>query len=123
MDVRAGNLAVARSPYGSHLISLADRGALGDRGGPEVNERGRIAVRRLDRDAASVGRERAREGDCSRGRRDDGRAGGGADVDAPVLPALVRVRAEVEGLQYRPIHGPGPGERGRHADLEREQGR
>jgi hypothetical protein len=40
-----------------------------------------------------------------------------------MLPTGVRVVAELEGSYHRPIHGPGPGERGLHADLEREEDR
>jgi hypothetical protein len=40
-----------------------------------------------------------------------------------VLPRGVGIIADVEWSKHRPVHGPGPGERGLHADLEREEDR
>ena len=60
----------------------------GDRA--QMGERHRIPVRCLDRDALPRGRDRPGEGHRSRGRSEDRRSCLTADVDAPVLAALVR---------------------------------
>jgi hypothetical protein len=83
----------------------------------------RVAVRGFDRHGLPAGWNAAGEADGSGARREDGSARLATDVDAPVLARFVRVGAEEEGLQYRPVGGPGPGESGRRADLDREQGR
>jgi hypothetical protein len=40
-----------------------------------------------------------------------------------VLAAGIRVVTKDEGSKHRPVDGPGPGERGLHADLERDEDR
>jgi hypothetical protein len=40
-----------------------------------------------------------------------------------VLSACVRIVTEHEWSKHRPVDGPGPGERGLHADLERDEDR
>jgi hypothetical protein len=40
-----------------------------------------------------------------------------------VLAAGVGIVTKDEGSKHRPVDGPGPGERGLHADLERDEDR
>ena len=44
-------------------------------------------------------------------------------VFAAMVSSRIGVLAKRERLQHRPVHGPGPGERGLHADLERQEDR
>jgi hypothetical protein len=90
-DVAAGTDCADRDALGDGL-------ALANADGPEVDERGGVAVVRLDRHRAASSRHRSGERHGAGGRRDGGRPGGGADVDATVLPGRVRVRAEDERL-------------------------
>jgi len=104
----------------------ADGGTLGDGGAAcdgdraEVEERDGVAVRGADRHGPAAARDRPRE--CHRPGcgRSHGRAGAAGHVDPTVLSGGVRIVAEAEGLQHRPIRGPGPGSGGRRADQGEE---
>jgi hypothetical protein len=63
----------------------------GHRDRSEVQQRRRVAERRLDRDRLAAARDRADERDSAGGRRSHGRPVGRGDVDAPVLTGRVRV--------------------------------
>jgi hypothetical protein len=77
---------------------------------PEVDKRGRIAKRRLDRHRLPAGRHRPGKGHHALRRREHGVAAGCAEVDAAVLAARVGVRVvEQERPQHRAVHGPRPG--------------
>ena len=88
-----------------------------------MNERDGIAIRGLDRDRAARAGDAAREGDRARSRSAHRSACRSADVDTAMLATGVRIVAEHEGSKHRPVCGPGPGERGRNADLERDEDR
>jgi hypothetical protein len=124
-EVHGGHcvLGVAAPASDSDRGSVGDGVALGDQHRPEVQERDREPVCRLDRDRATARGHRPREGDrpCRSG-KDRGTLVR-ADVDAAVLARSELTALEGEGLQHRPIHGPGPGERGHSADQERDESR
>ena len=92
-----------------------DRVALGDHPAPfdeqraELGQRDRIAVRGANRHDEAVAGHRAGERDLAGGRCDHRSAELGGDVDASVLAAGVRVRAEPEGAQHVPVGRPRPG--------------
>jgi len=120
MDVRGRHLRYAARPDRSDVGAFLDDDALENADRPQVGERDGVAVGGLDRERPAVRRHGAREGDGSRRRRPDEVAGGGgAQVDAPVLAAGVRVRAERERSQHGPGDRPRPRLRCRG---EREQG-
>jgi hypothetical protein len=86
---------------------------------PEVDERGRVSKRRLDRHRLPTRRNRPGEGHHALHGGEHRAAAGRAKVDTSVLAARVRVRVvESEGPQHRAVDGPGPGLRvrdGEHA--------
>jgi hypothetical protein len=88
----------------------------------ELQERDRVAIRRLDRDRPSPARHGAHEGDRAGGGREYAGAEHAADVDAPVLSAGVRIVAENEGAEDRAVGRPRPALRPRH-EHERGHGR
>jgi hypothetical protein len=104
-------------------VSLAHRQPPGDRGRTEALQRHGVPVGGANRDRLSAGRNGAGEADRSGCRRMHRRPGGSADVDAAVLAAGVGVVTKDEWSKHRPVDGPGPGERGLHADLERDEDR
>jgi hypothetical protein len=108
VDVRIRVLGCARRPDRADHGSLADALTARHRRRPEMDERDRIAVRRLDRDGEAVRGHRAHERDhaCTWG--NDLLAGLTGDVDATVLPGSVRVAAVSELLQDGPGRGPRP---------------
>ena len=109
VDGRDGLLRRAARADRADRAALGDRVALRDDDRPEVDERDGVPVRREDRDAAPVGRQRARERHDARRGRSDGRAVRTGDVDAAVLPTRVGVRAERERAEDRAVRGPRPG--------------
>jgi hypothetical protein len=123
VDVRVGVLRLAARAKCADCGALGDGLALPDGDGPEVNERRGVAVGRLDRHRSPAAGHRSGERHRSGRRRDDGRPGSRTDVDAAVLTGRVGVRPEDEGSQHRAVDRPGPGVRGRRADLERQQDR
>jgi hypothetical protein len=76
-----------------------------------------------DRHRAAGPGQAAGEGDRPARGRPHRRIGPSPDVEAAVLSARVRIVTEREWSKHRPVHGPGPGERGRNADLERDEDR
>jgi len=104
-------------------VSLAHRQPSRHGNGTEPLERDGVTLGRADRDRLPAGGHGAREGDCAGGRRNHRRRGRGADVDSAVLAAGIWVVTKDERSNHRPVDGPGPGERGLHADLERDEDR
>ena len=114
---------VAAGTGGADDRALGHRIALSQGRAPESEQRHRVAVGRLDGDrAATSGDGSGERNDACRGRA-HGRPDWGADIDAAMLAAGVRVAAVGERTNHRPVHGPGPGECGRRAGLEREKDR
>jgi hypothetical protein len=109
VDARDGRFRRAAQAHRPDRRPLGDRVALSHDDRPEVDERDGVAVGREDRDAAPVGRQRARERHDARRRRPDGRAVRAGDVEAAVLPARIGVRAERERAEDRAVRGPRPG--------------
>jgi hypothetical protein len=91
--------------------------------GAEMLESDRVAVGGADGDRLPARRDGAGEADGPRGGRAHRRSGRSTDVDAAVLAAGGGIVTQDEGSKHRPVDGPGPGERGLHADLERDEGR
>ena len=95
---------------GSDHRALRDRRPTPDGNRAEVEQRGGISERRLDRDRLAPAGNRPRERHRPVGRRSHGCPLGDADVDPPVLTARVRMRRiEGEGTQDRPVGRPRPG--------------
>jgi len=87
---------------------------------PEVDERGRVSKRRLDRHRLPARRNRPREGDHTLYGSEHRAAAGRAKVDTSVLAARVRVRVvEPEGPQHGAVDGPRPGLRSRDGERTR----
>jgi hypothetical protein len=103
--------------------TLLDPGRPRDGDTPEVDEGDGKAVGRLKRQRATAARDRAGEahdpgdGGPHRGTRV------GAHVEAAMLPRGIGIVTELEGSKHRAVYGPGPGECGRRAGLERDQDR
>jgi hypothetical protein len=77
---------------------------------PEVDERGGVAERRLDRQRLTPGRHRSRERNDSLRRGEHRAAARSAEIDAAMLAARIRVRVvERKRPQHRTVDGPGPG--------------
>jgi hypothetical protein len=108
---------------------LADDGALLDPGRPrdadrsEVDQRDGQAVGGPEGERATAARDRAGEAHDPGDGSPDGDARLAAYVEAAVLSSGVGIITELEGSKHRPVHGPGPGECGRRAGLERDQDR
>ena len=101
VDARHVLLGRAARAHRADGVAFADGRALRDLDRAEVDERDGVAVRREDRHAAAVGRQRPGEGDDARCGRLHRRAVRAGDVDAAVLPGGVRVRPEGEGSDAR----------------------
>jgi hypothetical protein len=87
---------------------------------PEVDERGRVSKRRLNRHRLPSRRDRSGEGHHTLYRGEHRAAAGRAKVDTSVLAARVRMRmVEPEGPQHRPVDGPRPGLRTRDGERTR----
>ena len=111
MDARHGLLRRPAGPHRPDRLALGDRVSLRDPDRAQMDERHRIPVRREDRDAAAVRRQRAGKRDHTGGRRADRSPVGAGDVDPAVLAACVRVSSEHERPQYLTLRGPRPGRR------------
>jgi hypothetical protein len=112
MDVRRGQLPLACGIDRPDQVAFGNDNASSDGDGPEVYERHRVSVRRLDRHRLSGDGHGAGKHHRSGGRRNDGCADRGADVDPTVLPRRVRVRViEGERRQDRAGDGPAPAQR------------
>jgi hypothetical protein len=100
------------APGRADLRSLADVCTAGHRDRPEVQQRRRVAERRLDRDRLAAARNCADERDGPGGRRSHRDPSGRGDLDPPVLTGRVRVvLVEREAAYDRPVDRPGPGAR------------
>ena len=82
----------------------------GDRS--ELEQRDRIAVRRLNRQRVTAVRHGADERHRSRSGGVDRRPDRAADVDSPMLSARVRIGSERERPEDRPVQRPRPAGRG-----------
>jgi hypothetical protein len=111
MDVRVGRHGIDADADGAHDRTLGHGVVARDRSGGQLEQRHRVAVRRLDGDGAPAGGEGADEGDRAGRRSQHGRTDVGPDVDAAMLAARVRVGAEDERPQHGAGHRPGPGGR------------
>jgi hypothetical protein len=98
-------------------------GCPGDGDAPEVDEGDGQPVAGLEGERVPTSRNRSREAHDPGHRGPDRAAGVGADVEAAMLPGGVGVVTELERSKHRPVDGPGPGECGRRAGLERDQDR
>jgi hypothetical protein len=96
----------------SDALALRDVRAARDGDGSELQQRDGEPVGGPDRDRAAAVRDRADEADVAGDGRAHHRADRPADVDAAMLTAGVRVRAERERSQELPVDGPGPRSRG-----------
>jgi hypothetical protein len=123
MNVRLRPFRVARGTDRTHALALLDLGASLHGSRSEVNERDGVAVGSADRDSHAVPRRRAGEGDNARAGSGHRLLGVAADVDSAVLPAGVRIVAEVERPEHRPRYRPAPAGRcggGRQGDEGRD---
>jgi hypothetical protein len=86
----------------------------------EVDERGRVSKRRLDRHRLPTRRNRSGEGHHTLYGGEHGAAAGRPKVDTSVLAACVRMRVvEPERPQHRAVDGPRPGLRIRDGERTR----
>jgi hypothetical protein len=127
IDERLSAVDGAARPDCPHYCALLDVSAAADAHGAEVDERGGVAERRLERDRVAAVRHRSGEADDSVGGREHVRARRCGEIDAAVLACRVRVRT-VEGKRAkdgavdRPCprlrHGHGQGKPTEHHDSE-----
>ncbi len=108
MHVRDGLLGHAARSDGGDRVPFAHRRPAPDRHGAEMEQRDGVAVRRLDRERPSASRHDPGERDDAARRRAHRGAGRRADVDPAVETTRVRIGAEAERVQNRPLHRPGP---------------
>jgi hypothetical protein len=116
-------LSLAGRPDASDDGALGRVCALGDGDGAEMNESDGVAVACSDRQgapAAGNGPGELHDPGCRGQHR---RASCGTEIDAAMLAAGVRIGPVDKWFEHRPVHGPGPGECGRRAGLEREEDR
>jgi hypothetical protein len=109
---RRGDRVVARADDPDD-VALRDDVAPSHPGRSELKQRHGVAGAGLDRDRATAVGNGPGERDGARCRGGDGGTELGADVDAAVLPARVRVGAERERAEHLAGDGPGPGGRSR----------
>ncbi len=115
VDERLGEIDVAARPHSSDDGAFPDERAPGHTDRPQVDERGGVAERCLDRNCLSAARNRAGERDHSLRRSEDRMTAGRAEIDAAVLTGGVRMGAiERERSQHWPVDGPGPRARDGH---------
>ena len=114
MHRRARRLRHTARAHRAHYVPLEDGLPASHRVRPEVYERNRVAVGGLDGDRLSLRGNGSGEGDRARDGRDDVGSHRRSDVDAAMLPRLVRVaRVEGEERQHGPRDRPAPAQRGR----------
>jgi hypothetical protein len=112
VDVRNGQLGDAARTDAADLLLFDHRRAAKYRERAEMDERHREALLGQQREGLAAGRHGSREGHRGIDRSQDGRAGRRADRNAAVLSRSLRVQlVEVERLEHRALHGPGPGVR------------
>ena len=105
VDVGRGPLGLAALAGDPDGITLGDRRALGDCRLAEVGERDGVAVG-LDRHRSARGRHDTHERHDAGRRGAHGLAGRPGDVDPPMLPRCVRVRAERVGTEHLSLQRP-----------------
>ena len=121
VHVGIGQVDHAARADGADDSTLCDVRTARDAGRAEMDERRRVAERRLDRDGLPTRRHRPREADHPVGRRKDPRPCRRAEVDAAMLARGVRMRTvERERAQDRAVDGPRP-RRGRRGQDERAE--
>ena len=108
VHVRDGLLGHPARARRTNRVTLGDGRPAPDGHGAEMQHRDGVPVRRLDRDCPAAGRHGSGERDDAASRRDDRGTSSRADVDPTVETARVRIGAEAERVQNRPLHGPGP---------------
>jgi hypothetical protein len=108
MHVRDWLLGNAARADGGDRVPFTHRRPAPDGNGAEVEQGHGVAVRRLDRERPPTRRHGPGERDDAARRRDHRGAGRRADVDSAVETARIRIGAEVERAQNRPLHRPGP---------------
>jgi hypothetical protein len=123
MDVGNGMLDLAARAYLPDDSTLLHSARPRDCDAPEVDEGDGQAVARLESERAPTARHRSGEAHDAGHRSPDSVAAVGADVEAAMLSGGVGIVTELEGSKHRPVDGPGPGECGRRAGLERDQDR
>jgi hypothetical protein len=121
MDVRLTRDGVDTRPDDADGCSLGNLVASPDRDCGELKQSDREPVRGLDRERATAVGKRTGERDSARCRRTNGRTDRRAHVEAAVLPAGVRVVAEREAPEHRPVDRPRPSAR-RRCEHERHKG-
>jgi hypothetical protein len=120
VHVRIGQVDNAARTDCPHHRRLSHERAARHSDRPEVDERGRVSKRRLDRHRLPARRNRPREGHHTPYGGEHGAAAGRAKVDTSVLAARVRVRmVEPERPQHGAVDGPRPGLRIRDGERTR----
>jgi hypothetical protein len=121
MHVGNGELRRAAWPDRPDVVALRQARARLHRQRAEMREGHGVPVGGPHAHRVAVPGCRACEGDDAAGRRAHRVAGRRTDVDAPMLPAGVRVRrVEPERLQHRAVDRPGPSQRARGCDEDEE---
>jgi hypothetical protein len=116
-------LDLARRPDATHHRAFGHVSTRRDADRAEMDEGHRVAVAGSDRQCPPAARDSPGEFDDAGGRGYDRRPPGRAEIDAAMLPGGVRIAPVGKCSEHRPVHGPGPGECGRRAGLEREEDR
>jgi len=109
VDVARVVLRIPGGPGGGNRRPLRDDVAAPHEQGAEMRQRGPVPVVGRDGHGQPVGRHRPGEGDLARRGCAHARCVVERDVDPSMLPARVRVVAEREGAQDRPVRRPAPG--------------
>jgi hypothetical protein len=97
MDMRRGGPRLPARPNHPDDRAFRNRRPARYADRPQLDERDRVPVRRLDRHAFAARRHRPGKADFAARRRAHRRFQGRSDVDAAMLPAGVGIVAELEG--------------------------
>jgi hypothetical protein len=108
MHIRNRVLGYPARANRTNRVALGDGRPAPDGYGAKMEQRDGVAVSRLDRDRPPAGRNGPGERDEAARRRDNLGTVRPADVDPAVETGGVRIGAEFERLQNRPLHRPGP---------------
>jgi hypothetical protein len=110
VDVRLGQVDHATRPDRAHDRAFSHERPAHHSDRAEVNERGGVAERRLDRHRLAAGRHRPRERHGPLRRSEHTAAGRSAEIDTAMQTGRVGVRVvERKRTQHRAVDGPGPG--------------
>ena len=123
MHVGKRVLDLARRPDATDHRAFGHVGARRYADRAEMEECDRVAVAGNDRQRPAAAGNRSGELDDAGRRGHDRRPPGRPEIDATMLPGGVRIASVGKCFEHRPVHGPGPGECGRRAGLEREEDR